>query len=151
MSQNGLARALGTSQNAIYRLENPRYGRPTISTLKKLASFFDVGLIVRFAPLSEIVDWVIGLSERSLNVPDFTHDTGFVARKAPQSTTDINVPIEGSIIYQQNIAQGGSRALTLVHDAASSSRRSVVDQASGTQWASPALQPPERVMMAEGS
>ena len=151
MSQNDLARALGTSQNAIYRLENPKYGRPTISTLKKLASFFNVGLIVRFAPLSEIVDWTVGLSERSLNVPDFAHDTGFVARKAPQSTTDITVPIEDSIIYQQNIAQGGSRALTLLHDVASRSRWSHADQASSTQWASPALQPTERIRISGGS
>jgi transcriptional regulator with XRE-family HTH domain len=74
MSQAEVARLLGTSQNAIYRLENPKYGRPNISTLKKLASLFDVGLIVRFAPFSEIVDWTINLSEKSMEIENFTEE-----------------------------------------------------------------------------
>jgi transcriptional regulator with XRE-family HTH domain len=82
LSQAELARLLGTSQNAIYRLENPRYGRPNISTLKKLASFYDVGLIVRFAPISEIADWTTDLSQNSMDVPSFDHDTGFMEHGA---------------------------------------------------------------------
>ena len=77
MSQAEVARKLGTSQNAIYRLENPKYGRPNISTLKKAAAFYDVGLIVRFASFSEIADWTGNLSEVSMDVPDFEHDGGF--------------------------------------------------------------------------
>src|SRR4051794_60727 len=57
LTQSELAQRLGTSQNAIYRLENPLYGKHSVSTLKKVADFFDVGLIVRFAPFSEIADW----------------------------------------------------------------------------------------------
>jgi len=71
MSQKDLAIALHTSQNAIYRLENPKYGRPSISTLRKLATFFDVGLVVRFAPFGELVRWTTSLSESSINVADF--------------------------------------------------------------------------------
>jgi transcriptional regulator with XRE-family HTH domain len=94
MSQKELARALGTSQNAIYRLENPKYGRPNISTLKKLASFYDVGLIVRFAPLSEIADWTINLSPGSMNVPDFAHDPGFIERKPPEAANAIAAGVQ---------------------------------------------------------
>src|SRR3954470_24944561 len=57
LSQKDLARALGTSQNAIYRLESPKAIRPNISTLERIAEYFDVGLVVRFAPFSEIADW----------------------------------------------------------------------------------------------
>lgn len=93
MSQKDLARELGTSQNAIYRLENPRYGKPSISTLRKIASYFDVGLIVRFAPFSEIADWTANLSEESIKVPDFASDQGFIERKSsvsevPKTTRD---------------------------------------------------------------
>ena len=85
MTQKDLARELGTSQNAIYRLENPRYGKPNISTLRKIASYFDVGLIVRFAPFSEIADWAANLSEDSIKVPDFAHDRGFIERGSPRA------------------------------------------------------------------
>jgi transcriptional regulator with XRE-family HTH domain len=89
LSQADLARELGTSQNAIYRLENPKYGRPNISTLKKLASFYDVGLVVRFASFSEISDWALNLSDKSIDVPDFDHDTGFSdLEEQPVPTTD---------------------------------------------------------------
>src|SRR2546423_1089205 len=74
MSQKDLARELGTSQNAIYRLENPKYGRPNISTLQKVGTFFHVGLIVRFAAFSEIVDWALNLSVASIEVPPFEED-----------------------------------------------------------------------------
>jgi transcriptional regulator with XRE-family HTH domain len=81
LSQKDLARELGTSQNAIYRLENPKYGRPNISTLKKVAEFFKVGLIVRFAAFSELVDWSLNLSQESFKIPAIEDDMGFVERK----------------------------------------------------------------------
>ena len=87
LSQAELAQRLRTSQNAISRIENPTYGKPSITTLRKIASFFNVGLIVRFAPLSEIADWSINLSEKSVDVPDFEHDTGFIERKPPNIRT----------------------------------------------------------------
>ena len=81
-SQEELARRVGMNQNAISRLENPFYGKPTLTTLKRLASVFDVGLIVRFAPFGELVDWVsgtprlnTGLSIEALNVPSFEAET----------------------------------------------------------------------------
>ena len=85
MSQKDLARHLGTSQNAIYRLENPRYDRHSVSTLKKIDEFFDVGLSVRFASFSEIAAWAIGMSDQAIDIPDFDRDTGFTERK-PQGS-----------------------------------------------------------------
>jgi transcriptional regulator with XRE-family HTH domain len=55
LSQERLAElAGGMNQNAISRLESPTYGKPTITTLKRLAAAFDVGLVVRFVPFSQI-------------------------------------------------------------------------------------------------
>jgi transcriptional regulator with XRE-family HTH domain len=78
LSQERLSEIVGMNQNAISRLESPRYGRPTISTLKRLAAAFDVGLIVRFVRFSQLVNWVSGtpfldsgLCTESMAVPSF--------------------------------------------------------------------------------
>lgn len=77
-SQEKLAAEVGMNQNAISRLESPEYGKPTLTTLKRLASAFDVALVVRFVPFSELVDWVTttprivkGLNTESLAVAGF--------------------------------------------------------------------------------
>jgi transcriptional regulator with XRE-family HTH domain len=101
LSQADLAKELGTSQNAISRLENPKYGKPSISTLRKIAAFFDVGLVVRFAPLSEIVDWTTNLSAMAVDVPGFEHDTGFVDRKPPASEA---MEFDGAEVVSQMFA-----------------------------------------------
>ena len=80
-NQEQLAKEAGMNQNAISRLESVDYGKPTITTLKRLAAALDVSLIVRFAPFSEVVDWVSGtprinegLTNDSLTVPIFTKE-----------------------------------------------------------------------------
>src|SRR5260370_15781935 len=77
-NQQELAEKVSMNQNAISRLENPFYGKPTLTTLKRVAAAFDVGLVVRFAPFSELVDWVSrtprverGLSPSSLSPLSF--------------------------------------------------------------------------------
>ena len=69
------------NQNAISRLESSNYGKPTITTLKRLAASMDVGLIVRFVPFSEMIDWVSGtprtvegLTSIALTVPSFSEE-----------------------------------------------------------------------------
>lgn len=80
-SQERLGKEVGMTQNAISRLESSGYGRPTLTTLRKLAAALDVGLIVRFVPFSEMVDWVsgtprvtLGLSSEALAVPNFAQE-----------------------------------------------------------------------------
>lgn len=77
-NQSELAEKVGTTQNQIYRLEKPSLAKPTISTLRKIAAAFDVALVVRFVPFSQLVHWVSGtpfvdrgLSTQSLAVPSF--------------------------------------------------------------------------------
>src|SRR5687768_5450911 len=60
MTQEALAKEAGMNQNAIYRLESPSYGRPTLTTLKRIAAALDVALVVRLVPYSELVDWISG-------------------------------------------------------------------------------------------
>lgn len=81
LSQPKLAELVGTTQNQIYRLENPATSKPTITTLKKLAAAFDVALVVRFEPFSKLINWVsaneyreVGLSSHAIAVPNFTQE-----------------------------------------------------------------------------
>jgi transcriptional regulator with XRE-family HTH domain len=96
-SQERLAAEVGMNQNAISRLESPDYGKSTITTLKRLAAALDVGLVVRFAPFSEMVDWVSGtprtiqgLNTSALAVSNFEReqaDGAFDSKCAPAATT----------------------------------------------------------------
>lgn len=104
-SQTELAEQLGSNQNAVYRLENPNYGKPTITTLKKVAAVFDVALVVRFVPFSQLVDWVSGtpfvdrgLTPAALEVPDFQTEVEmrvFEEHTRPPGRNDV---IEAEII-----------------------------------------------------
>jgi len=80
-SQEELAKRVGMNQNAISRLENPSYGKATLTTLKRIASAFDVALVVRFVTFGQLVDWVSdtpfldkGLSSHSLGVLNFAQE-----------------------------------------------------------------------------
>jgi len=90
-SQEDLAGRLSTSQNAVCRLESPDYGRASINTLKKIASVFDVALVVRFVRFSTLVKDVIDLSTESVIVDKYEDDKGL---NPPIST---ETPIEADV------------------------------------------------------
>ena len=80
-TQEELAAKVGMPQNAISRLENPYYGKPTLTTLKRLAAIYDVALIVRFVPFGELINYVSGtpyqekgLRPEAMDIPSFTQE-----------------------------------------------------------------------------
>lgn len=73
-SQSDLAERLGKHQETISQWENPDYGRYSISTLKELASAFDVALLVKFIPFSELVADMVNLSSVRLCPPTFDEE-----------------------------------------------------------------------------
>ena len=86
ISQMELAGMIGTNQNNISRLESSNYGKATLTTLKKLASAFDVGLVVRFVPFSQLINWVSGtpfwdrgLSTHALGVSSFEEEENTIS------------------------------------------------------------------------
>jgi transcriptional regulator with XRE-family HTH domain len=90
-SQQELATRAGMTQNAISRLENPFYGKATISTLKRIAAVFDVALVVRFEPFSYLVKWVTGttfeqhgLTMESTRIPSFGQENLSASRGVPE-------------------------------------------------------------------
>ena len=64
-------RAGGKRQESISQWEDPSYGKYSLSTLKDLAIAFDVGLMVRFAPFSELVKWNTNLTPERIAPPSF--------------------------------------------------------------------------------
>jgi transcriptional regulator with XRE-family HTH domain len=79
------------ANNIAARLENPRYGKHTLSTLKNIARTCDVALVVWFIPFGRFADWVtgtpyedLGLRPSFYNVPSFAQEFA-LGRMPPQS------------------------------------------------------------------
>lgn len=118
-TQADLAKRTGQAQATISQLENPNYGRCSLSTLKKLAASFDVGLLVRFVPFSEIIDWTLNVSPQRLAPPSFEEEqrqiaygkvevsSGRLMFAANASTTNMEFPwnsiLTGSIVYSGDV------------------------------------------------
>lgn len=69
--------------NISARLENPNYGKHSLTTLKRIAASCDVALVVWFIPFSRFLDWVTGtpyedngLSEEFYSIPPFNDEFG---------------------------------------------------------------------------
>lgn len=86
LTQGQVAKALGIkSQSAVARLEDPSYGRMSISTLLKVAAFFDVALVTKFVPYSRFLCEVENLTPTALTVPSFDEeDSRGAIENAPQ-------------------------------------------------------------------
>jgi transcriptional regulator with XRE-family HTH domain len=78
-TQRELGERIEMKQETISKFESMNYGSFTLRTLKRLASAFDVALIVRFAPYSELVDFAADLSPEDLAVPSYADDQRLVA------------------------------------------------------------------------
>ncbi len=64
----------GKSQSAIARLENPDYGKFSLTTLLELASAFDIALLIRFVSFSNLLEAISDLSPDALAVASYGHD-----------------------------------------------------------------------------
>jgi transcriptional regulator with XRE-family HTH domain len=70
-NQKYIAGKMNTKQPRFSLMEKPGYGNFSLNTLKKLATIFNVGLIVSFVPFSEMIDFVEGFSRKRLEIPSF--------------------------------------------------------------------------------
>lgn len=74
-TQAELARRLGTGQSRVSSLEDPDGGQPNLTTLINVAHAFDVALMVRFMPFSQLVEYSTSISAVDLAPPGFGDDT----------------------------------------------------------------------------
>jgi transcriptional regulator with XRE-family HTH domain len=81
-TQAQLGEELGMTQANVSRLESPGYGRLSLTTLQRLASVFDVALIVHFAPFSELIRWTETLSPAVMAPPSFLEESPKLERMA---------------------------------------------------------------------
>lgn len=93
LTQKELGIRAGMAQETISRIEDPNYGKLTLKTLKRLASVFDVALMVKFIPFSELVEWELRLTPNSLDAVSFENDPYFKTTNeeisiSEESTTD---------------------------------------------------------------
>ena len=75
--QKDLGKKSKMKQEVISRLENPGYGKLNLKTLKRIASAFDIGLLVRFVPLSDLVKMELNQSSTSLEVLSYKDEPYF--------------------------------------------------------------------------
>ncbi len=87
-TQDQLAQRTSKAQETISQLENPNYGRHTVSTLKKLASTFDVALSVRFVSFSELASRTVRLTPQNLAPPSFDKEYQYAFVDAPIPAND---------------------------------------------------------------
>lgn len=83
MKQSDLAEKTGMLQPRISAMESPGGAKFTLETLRRVASAFDVALVVRFAPFSELLGWSEGFDPDEFSVPSFSNDIGLIERRGP--------------------------------------------------------------------
>jgi transcriptional regulator with XRE-family HTH domain len=76
-TQEQLAERTGMLQPRISAVLKPGKVRPNIETLRRFAEAFDCGLLVRFAPFSELTKWSESFDPEKFDVPQFDADPGF--------------------------------------------------------------------------
>lgn len=94
LSQRELGDKIGVTQAWVSKLEDPNYGKLTLSTLLRLASAFDVGLEVDFVPFSKILGNASTAPE-SFQVASFAEDKGLTSRRETSLIGQTWVPRAG--------------------------------------------------------
>lgn len=89
-SQKELGKRADMHQERISQIEDPDYGKLSLATLKRIASAFDIGLVVRFVPISELVEWELNLSSESLKVLNFDEERYFHEKDFQKENTISN-------------------------------------------------------------
>jgi transcriptional regulator with XRE-family HTH domain len=93
-TQEDLATQAGMKQERISTLENPNYGSYSLRILKQIAAAFDVALMVRFVPFSELAEWKLHLSSGSLDVLSFDRESYFREESKELMDTELKTHVE---------------------------------------------------------
>ncbi|MEQ9191200.1 MAG: helix-turn-helix transcriptional regulator [Alphaproteobacteria bacterium] len=126
----------GKGQTAIARLENPDYGRPSLTTLLEVASAFDVGLLVRFVPFSELLNWSSKVSPEELNVLSYEDDVRLNATREQISSTETELksPYSYIIMFDRDVPRSTVVQYTNNQNWRDLSQSNVFDTSSGSNY-----------------
>lgn len=104
-NQGYVAEKMETKQPRFSLMEKPGYGKYSLSTLKKLASLFNVGLIVSFVPFSEMIDFTEAFSRRRLAIPGFADEYPKMAKRYAK-TSDVQDTLQPSFDFSADTHRG---------------------------------------------
>ena len=93
--QKDLAKAAGTHQSRVSKIEQPGEANLTIEKLAWIASVHKVGLIVKFVPFSEMLQWENRFSQDAFNVTPIDQDTAFLSPGPKASIYSLEVQSTG--------------------------------------------------------
>ncbi len=108
-TQARLGTELGMTQTNVSRLESPGYGRLNITTLQRIASVFDVALIVRFVPFSELIRWTNELSPEVMAPQSFEEELPQLERFGTAVVPQWNIGSSEPLIPTNVVALGHNR------------------------------------------
>jgi transcriptional regulator with XRE-family HTH domain len=78
LTQASLANAAEMKQSRISAMETPGATNFNLETLVRLAAALKVGLIVKFVPFSELLDWENAFSQDEFNAVTIDEDRAFL-------------------------------------------------------------------------
>lgn len=95
LTQSAFARKLGSPQTVVSRLEDPAYGRFTITTLTKVAAAFDTGLLVKFVSFPKLFSECADKTPDGLYSPTYAESMSALAfvDKPYEALLTANVPL----------------------------------------------------------
>ena len=102
MTQAQLGQEAGMAQTWVSKLEDPNYGKLTIATLLKLASAFDVGLVIDFVPYSRLLDNALSLSPESFEVASFENDQHLAQEDLGRVTLEAMTTLPAGVAVEQS-------------------------------------------------
>lgn len=131
--QKDLAREAEMQQSRISMFETPGAANVTLETLANLASALRSGLVVKFAPFSEMLKWENEFSQDTFDVVRLDNDTEFIApaRTPGAEITELALPLS----VGQTDATTLSAARALWPDLNSEKKPSQSEPASGIREA----------------
>lgn len=111
LTQKGLAELAGTKQSVISRIETNGVTNLSVKSLLKLASAFNLGLVLRFVSLEHLLDWTNPISLEEL-APKKSSDVINSLRKPAKNESVERKPAPQTIsakIFQSPIIEGFER------------------------------------------
>jgi transcriptional regulator with XRE-family HTH domain len=116
LKQQYVAEKTGTKQPRFSLMEKAGYGNFSLSTLKKLASLFDVGLIVSFVPWGEMIDFVEGMTAARLNAIGFAIEYPRLLQRYSRSRSNLVSTTSSQISFDFEVNTATSKELVLLSD-----------------------------------
>jgi transcriptional regulator with XRE-family HTH domain len=98
-NQKYVAEEMNTKQPRFSLMEKPGYVNFSLNTLKRLASIFNVGLIVSFVPFSEMIEFTEAFSRRRLAIPSFAAEYEKMRRRYGRVSENVDDALQPSLNF----------------------------------------------------